>query len=461
MVSSSETGLSATLSYVHGQSYCGDGTLDKDEECDDGNRSSGDGCDAGCNLEPFFKCKGSLCYVNDGDGICEPLEESARDCGYVAPEGFSDQWATGFVLQEDYVAHKDLPQGVLGPPPADLTCVPLADVSSSWYPSEGSSSCNSFTVSFDIPVVATGVHLFIESVASIMGTSPVVSVELFHEISPRGIPPHYHSRHRASCQTNPIEIPVVHDLSKSFSLTRSMRLNFSSCSIKVSAIRLRSSNRLSPVVLGQCSGKELYHVGLQKCVNYECQRPQCEKPMVKNARMVCKGMEEGDSCEVSCEEGYAIGGGKETSTFITCHGDQWKGPSALCKPVDCMAPIIPHADLMCPEGTTFGKTCSFKCRPPARWKGNVGGLANITCEKEGRWSEPSQECHVVCPPPDTPPDSAAVQSSCRNAESFMAGHRCKFRCKRGFHVAGNSHKKKAFHLLCGSMVVGRAQDVLP
>ncbi|MFN8644656.1 MAG: PQQ-dependent sugar dehydrogenase [Candidatus Binatia bacterium] len=31
---------------------CGDGTADRDEECDDGNRVAGDGCDAACQLEP-------------------------------------------------------------------------------------------------------------------------------------------------------------------------------------------------------------------------------------------------------------------------------------------------------------------------------------------------------------------------------------------------------------------------
>ena len=40
---------------------CGDGALDPGEECDDGNTTSGDGCDASCQLEagdgvpPYFK----------------------------------------------------------------------------------------------------------------------------------------------------------------------------------------------------------------------------------------------------------------------------------------------------------------------------------------------------------------------------------------------------------------------
>jgi cysteine-rich repeat protein len=30
---------------------CGDGTLDPGEQCDDGNKTDGDGCSAGCQLE--------------------------------------------------------------------------------------------------------------------------------------------------------------------------------------------------------------------------------------------------------------------------------------------------------------------------------------------------------------------------------------------------------------------------
>ena len=32
---------------------CGDGVMNGDEQCDDGNRTSGDGCDANCRAEIF------------------------------------------------------------------------------------------------------------------------------------------------------------------------------------------------------------------------------------------------------------------------------------------------------------------------------------------------------------------------------------------------------------------------
>lgn len=45
------------------EDFCGDGFLDPDEECDDGNNRNGDGCDASCFLE--------LC----GDTVLDPGEE--------------------------------------------------------------------------------------------------------------------------------------------------------------------------------------------------------------------------------------------------------------------------------------------------------------------------------------------------------------------------------------------------
>ncbi|MBX3272894.1 MAG: DUF4215 domain-containing protein [Sandaracinaceae bacterium] len=46
------------------EGFCGDGLLDRGEECDDGNNRDGDGCSASCRVEVFC-----------GDGILDPGEE--------------------------------------------------------------------------------------------------------------------------------------------------------------------------------------------------------------------------------------------------------------------------------------------------------------------------------------------------------------------------------------------------
>lgn len=58
---------------------CGDGVLDDDEACDDGNRENGDGCAANClSVEKGYSCStpGSPCtrFAKCGDGIVAPSE---------------------------------------------------------------------------------------------------------------------------------------------------------------------------------------------------------------------------------------------------------------------------------------------------------------------------------------------------------------------------------------------------
>jgi cysteine-rich repeat protein len=44
-------------------SFCGDGVVDRGEQCDDGNAASGDGCSATCGLEGAAGVDNRLCYI--------------------------------------------------------------------------------------------------------------------------------------------------------------------------------------------------------------------------------------------------------------------------------------------------------------------------------------------------------------------------------------------------------------
>ncbi len=58
---------------------CGDGVVDADEECDDGNRDASDGCSANCVVEPGYGCTGVLseCSACELGNLCF----SDADCG--------------------------------------------------------------------------------------------------------------------------------------------------------------------------------------------------------------------------------------------------------------------------------------------------------------------------------------------------------------------------------------------
>lgn len=55
-------------------------------------------------IQHFLAGEPSLCYIYEGDGICEPFEKetSIIDCGLYTPKGYLDQWAT-----QAYSSHED------------------------------------------------------------------------------------------------------------------------------------------------------------------------------------------------------------------------------------------------------------------------------------------------------------------------------------------------------------------
>lgn len=117
---------SASLKFHSNSGFCGDGIIQSNngEECDDGNLRDGDGCSIQCKKEDVFQCKGqpSICYRNEGDGICESFERETVpvDCGFYIPNGFTQQWAiaaTGNPIHECEHSKYDI---ITGPPPLDL-----------------------------------------------------------------------------------------------------------------------------------------------------------------------------------------------------------------------------------------------------------------------------------------------------------------------------------------------------
>lgn len=54
---------------------CGDGVRSASEECDDGNRESGDGCSMTCTTEPDYECSGSY----NGTSECSPCTDPTTD----------------------------------------------------------------------------------------------------------------------------------------------------------------------------------------------------------------------------------------------------------------------------------------------------------------------------------------------------------------------------------------------
>ncbi|XP_067139979.1 pappalysin-1-like [Centruroides vittatus] len=439
--------MSSPLRITHGDNFCGDGKINGQEQCDDGNIANNDGCNMNCEMEESYMCYGepSLCYWHKGDGKCEDYEikTSVTDCGYYTPDQFEDQWAmsvnTSQLSISDFCS-KDI---VIGPPIKPEICEPEPNSNISWYPCDNFSETNYWlTASFSKPVVATSVFLYIGSdgQSTLISNSNQISIHLLD--SNNNV--HYSAETVISCSQNPIEFRIVHDLSRQFYLTSKINITFESSDISISAILLRSAKYLNPIIIRQCKETELYSPKLQKCVMYSnCKKPACSKPLSKNYQLNCTGYKEGDYCYVNCNSGYYSE--KTKTNVITCIDGKWIGPEILCKPIDCGPPTIMHAFTICPEGTTLGKTCNFKCKSPARLKGDI--TANtITCEEDGFWSIPDTPCQILCPPLQLLPSIIYSKTQCQ-MYSFQTGHRCYFQCKSGYHIIGQPKKKK-FYAVC-------------
>jgi cysteine-rich repeat protein len=78
-------------------SVCGDGIRATDEECDDGNTASGDGCDALCLKEPGWNCAGApeVCSPICGDGKVLGTEQ-CDDGNTIPGDGCSGQCKTQY-----------------------------------------------------------------------------------------------------------------------------------------------------------------------------------------------------------------------------------------------------------------------------------------------------------------------------------------------------------------------------
>ena len=106
---------------------------------------------------------------------------------------------------------------------------------------------------------------------------------------------------------------------------------------------------------------------------------------------------------------------------------------------------------MCREGTTFGKKCTFTCKPDAKM---APGENVIECEEDARWSSPAAHCSKTCPEPAIPRHSKQIDQQCignkaRGVAPFTPGMTCKFRCQEGYRtIHKGKYSKKIIRLRC-------------
>ncbi|XP_075435550.1 pappalysin-1 [Ascaphus truei] len=470
---SAESEASPELLYSHSMGYCGDGIIQEDlgEECDDMNKLNGDGCSLFCRQELSFHCldEPSRCYFHDGDGVCEDFERmtSIKDCGVYVPKGFLDQWASNVSVSHQSDQH--CPGWVaIGQPAATQVCrtkvMELSDevAQYAWYPCTVglpiSHAINFWLKAyFAQPVVAAAVivHLVTDGTDYIDQKQETISVQLIdtkEQMHDLGV-------HILSCRNNPLVISVMHDLSRPFYHSQAVLVSFTSHLVAISGVALRSFHNFDPITISSCQKGEIYNPAKQSCVHYSCEDSDCQELEIENAALNCTsgGHANGAQCEVTCHTGYILqihrddnllNSQLESRIILKCGDGKWN-KLVTCDPLDCGIPDQYHiypASFTCAQGTTYGKQCSFQCRPPAQLRGTNNMLS---CMEDGLWSFPESICELMCLAPPPVPNAILQTTRCRS-DGHKVGSYCKYKCKLGYHVPDASRKtrKKAFKTQC-------------
>ncbi|XP_009296921.1 pappalysin-2 isoform X2 [Danio rerio] len=433
--------LSPSLLYTHGEHFCGDATLQGTEDCDDGNLLDGDGCSKKCHVEAGFKCHGqpSLCYVFEGDGVCEEFEKgsSIQDCGFFTPQGFNDQWASTALG-----SHQDQrcpASRVTGEPALTQMCKSQYFDINEIVAHEAWSPCTAhytqdqsvwLQVGFERPGVAASVIIYLAYDGSWHGENckKTVTIELCDTNGKR----HLLGSYEVSCQRNPLVVNVTHNLSVPFYQTSAVQLNFSSSQVAVVAVALRTSCHFSAFAL-------------TGCVRRLCSTESCSPVNIEHASVRCTPALDSKHCSVSCHRGFILTvlhgqslSSHQEAELICVHG-VWDRVVS-CQPVDCGPPPPSHvyfASFSCPWGTTFGKQCTFSCNAPAILQGESDTLV---CLEDGLWSYPEAYCKIECADPPFLPNATLLVPHCQGG-GHDVGTVCRFKCNPGYYVTGTLNKK--------------------
>ncbi|KAM6948741.1 LOW QUALITY PROTEIN: pappalysin-2 [Aplochiton taeniatus] len=450
--------LSPPLLYTHGAPYCSDGLLQGAEQCDDGNLLDADGCSKKCQTEEGFHCNGepSLCYVHDGDGVCEEFERgsSVKDCGYFTPQGYVDQWASSA-----WASHQDHgrcpAQAATGEPLLHKLCkVPYLEISEKvspdiWIPCTAESYTTNYyeteqpvwlKVGFARPGVAASVIIYLALDGAWSGGKcmKTVSIQLADTTGKN----HSLGTHALSCQRNPLVVNVTHNLN-SFFLTAAVLLGFSSPHVAVTGVALRTSCQFSAFAI-------------TGCLRRPCQLDVCNPPQLEHASVHCTGGPETSHCSVRCHRGFALTALSDRGqppyqreAGLECAHGTWDR-TVSCQPINCGPPDQSHvyrAIFSCPWGTSYGKQCSFTCSPPAILQGDSDRLL---CMEDGLWSFPEAYCKTECPEPPVVANAELLVPECEGTGHDI-GTVCHYRCNPGYYLTGslrNNARRRYLRLEC-------------
>ncbi|XP_040012051.1 sushi domain-containing protein 1 isoform X2 [Xiphias gladius] len=138
----------------------------------------------------------------------------------------------------------------------------------------------------------------------------------------------------------------------------------------------------------------------------------------------CKGTTYGSVATFGCDEGFIWGSG-DVASVCGANG-LWKGPTMVCKEVDCGSPpALPHSHMLWNKSSRMGTEVVYQCNPGYR---NVGKGNVSICTPAGQWEAPPVLCQeILCGSPPTSESTEQVWNG-----NTAPGSTVLYFCKKGF-----------------------------
>ncbi len=169
--------------------------------------------------------------------------------------------------------------------------------------------------------------------------------------------------------------------------------------------------------------------GLWSGNDNSCVPANCGEVIIENGTMTCPagGTTYPNTCTVSCNNGHNLAG--VNSLMCTANGT-WGNTAPTCNPVSCLAtnlPAPPFGSKQCPNGSTFGNSCTFTCQEGY----TLSNDTPITCYADGNWSASAPSCiPASCPTLSAISDGTISLSD--GTGTF--GDSASYSCDTGYHL---------------------------
>ncbi len=169
--------------------------------------------------------------------------------------------------------------------------------------------------------------------------------------------------------------------------------------------------------------------GLWSGNDNSCVPANCGEVIIENGTMTCPagGTTYPNTCTVSCNNGHNLAG--VNSLMCTANGT-WGNTAPTCNPVSCLAtnlPAPPFGSKQCPNGSTFGNSCTFTCQEGY----TLSNDTPITCYADGNWSASAPSCiPASCPTLSAISDGTISLSD----DTGTFGDSASYTCDTGYHL---------------------------